>query len=64
MSELITVCIVITLVVAGWLAMCIEMQGVKEGVKIAIIIPVLFIVIISMAVYIFYSFGVVIDRIS
>lgn len=62
--ELITVCIVITLVVAGWFALFIKTQGVKEGIIIAVLIPVIIVTVVSVFVYIFYSFGVVIDRIS
>ena len=36
MIELITVCVVLGLLVAGWFAVCIDAQGIKEGIKMAV----------------------------
>jgi len=57
MIELITVFTVITLIILGWIALCIEAQGVKEGFKMAIAIPLAFTVMISAIVWILYSFA-------
>jgi len=59
MSELITVCIVITLVIAVWFAACIDAQGVKNGIVMALGLPVLFVSMAAAFIYVIYSFGVV-----
>ena len=59
MIELITVCIVLGLLVAGWIAACIDAQGVKEGIKMALGIPVMIISMLSMFIYVGYSFHTV-----
>ena len=61
MSELITVCIVIALLIAAWLAICIDNEkNVVKGVKLAIGLPFMVVVMVSAFVYVIYSFNVVI----
>ena len=59
MIELITVCIVLGLLVAGWFAACIDAQGVKEGIKMAIGIPVMIATVLAIFIYVAYSFHTV-----
>ena len=42
-----------------WFALCIEAQGVKEGIKIAVFMPLMIISMIAAFVYVGYSFTVV-----
>jgi len=60
MIELITVFTVITLIILGWIALCIDARGMKEGVKMAIGLPIMIVVLISAIVWIGYSFAEVI----
>ena len=59
MIELIIVCIVLGLLVVGWVAVCIDAQGVKEGIKMAIGIPVMIVSMLSAFIYVGYSFHTV-----
>jgi len=60
MIELITVFTVITLIILGWIALCIDARGMKEGVKMAIGLPIMIVVLISVLMWIGYSFAEVI----
>ena len=57
MSESITVFVVLTLIVVGWFALCIDAQGVKEGLKMAVLFPIMIVVILSAFGWVFYSFN-------
>jgi len=59
MIELITVCVVLGLLVVGWLALCIDAQGIKEGIKMAVGVPVMIISVLAVFIYIGYSFNTV-----
>jgi hypothetical protein len=59
MIELITVYVVLGLLVAGWFAACIDAQGVKDGIKMAVGIPLMIISMLALGGYILHSFIVV-----
>ena len=52
MSEYITVFIVLTFIVVAWFAMFISENGIVEGVKAAIFIPTMIVVVLSVVVWI------------
>jgi hypothetical protein len=59
MSELITVFLVLGLLVVAWFALCIDVQGVKEGIKMATGIPVMIATVLAIIAHIVNSFSVV-----
>lgn len=59
MIELITVCIVLGLLVDGWFAVNIDNLGVRDGIKVAIGIPVMIATVLAIFIYVGYCFSVV-----
>ena len=55
MSEYITVFVILALIIVGWLALCIDAQGVKEGLKMAIGLPIMIVVVLSAFIWVGYS---------
>jgi len=61
MSELITVIVILSLVVSAWFALFIDQHGVKEGVKLAVFVPAILITVLSVVIWVIYSFGKVFE---
>jgi len=61
MAEYITVFTLIFILVSGWIALCINHGGVKEGIKIAVFVPTVIIVIVGIFVWVGYSINFVLN---